>query len=317
MKRLSYAKVEYTNYCIYSKSLSKNTLRAYEQDIEDICRFLGHEMLVSAIRSENVSSYLRSLRDDRSLAVTTIKRRLASLKCFFAWLQSENFVSQNPIDGVAVSMRVPQRLPRTISRSEFRRLAGKVSTPHGSQEPHRTGSASGFSPVDLSGSTYLAIMLMATTGIRVGELVRITALDVDAAEGRIRIHGKGSRERTVFIPNPALLDYLRHYLKARASYPSQTTRLLLNCRGRPLSEQALRLRLRKLAEKAGLDRRITPHMLRHTAATLLLEEGVDIRFVQRLLGHQSISTTEIYTHVSDVSLRDALSRADPIGRMRL
>ena len=162
-------------------------------------------------------------------------------------------------------------------------------------------------------TTYLAILLMTATGIRIGELITLRLGDLDAAVGSIRVRGKGKRERTVYVANAALLRLLKSHVSGRQGIAPVDDPLFVNMRGRPLTTQALRQRIRKAAEAASIARRVTPHMLRHTAATLLIEKGVDIRFVQRLLGHASISTTEIYTHVSDVSLKDALSRADTIA----
>ena len=132
----------------------------------------------------------------------------------------------------------------------------------------------------------------------------------------IRVFGKGSRDRVAYVADPGLRRELLRLIRARsaAGYPSGP--LFRNNRGAPLRPQSIRSRLRRHAREAGLTRRVTPHMLRHTAATLLIESGVDIRFVQRLLGHSSIATTEIYTHVSDEALRTTLERADVRGCWR-
>ncbi|MEQ9245793.1 MAG: tyrosine-type recombinase/integrase, partial [Nitratireductor sp.] len=120
---------------------------------------------------------------------------------------------------------------------------------------------------------------------------------------------------TVFVGNPQLQSDLASYMISRSRVPGASDYLLLNQRGKPLTPQGLRLRLRRLSEDLNISPRVTPHRFRHTAATLLIEEGLDIRLVQRLLGHSSISTTEIYTHVSDTSLRSAMSAADHIGKI--
>lgn len=130
--------------------------------------------------------------------------------------------------------------------------------------------------------------------------------------GEIAVFGKGARERIAIIANKEVRKSLERHIKALPNTDAQAP-LFLNSRGRPLSAQCLRLRLHALRRQLQIRDRITPHMLRHTAATLLLEGGVDIRFVQRLLGHASIATTQIYTHVSDVALRGALERADVMG----
>jgi len=156
---------------------------------------------------------------------------------------------------------------------------------------------------------------MAATGVRVGELTSITLADIAADGGAVRVSGKGSRERTVFVGNRQLRENLRDYVFDRRLVARATDRLFVNRRGNPLTAQCLRLRLRKISDELDLSPRLTPHRLRHTAATLLLEEGVDIRFVQRLLGHSSISTTKIYTHVTDASLKAVVERADHMGKL--
>ena len=151
---------------------------------------------------------------------------------------------------------------------------------------------------------------MLSTGIRVGELCKLRVEDVSPEGGSLRIQGKGSRDRVAYICDAGLRDELRRTVKARQQTVGRQASLFLNRYGLPMRPQSVRSRLRRYADEVGIARRITPHMLRHTAATLLIETGVDIRFVQRLLGHSSIATTEIYTHVSDEALRTTLERAD-------
>ncbi len=152
---------------------------------------------------------------------------------------------------------------------------------------------------------------MVATGLRGGELVGLTVGDFDLAEGSIRVLGKGRRERVVYLPPGQLLSCFNQYLSQGDTEFDDP--LLINRSGRPLTTAALRDRIGRAARQAGIQRRVTPHMLRHTCATHLLDADVDIRIVQRLLGHASIATTEIYTHVSDTSLRRAVCQADIVG----
>lgn len=155
---------------------------------------------------------------------------------------------------------------------------------------------------------------MVSTGMRVGELCKIRLEDVAPDGASVRINGKGSRDRVVYISDNDLgKDLLAAVSGQRTS--QNIGPLFLNRLGRPIKPQSIRAKLRRYAADVGLARRVTPHMLRHTAATLLIETGVDIRFVQRLLGHSSIATTEIYTHVSDEALRTALERADVLATL--
>jgi integrase/recombinase XerD len=163
-------------------------------------------------------------------------------------------------------------------------------------------------------TTLLAVALMVATGVRVNEVVGIKCHDIDLPGRSMRIVGKGRRERQVFLPNGWMKRLTRAYLNTRAALGVEHTHLLFNRRRDPLTSAAMRSRLGKAAREAGVGAKVTPHMLRHTAATQLIEAGVDIRYIQRLLGHASLSTTEIYTHVSDRALRRVVSDADVVGR---
>ena len=156
---------------------------------------------------------------------------------------------------------------------------------------------------------------MVATGLRVSEVVSIQYQDIDLSGRTVRIVGKGRRERQVFLTNRWIHALTRAYLETRAGLHVAHSNLLFNRRHGPLTAPAMRSRLAKAAGHAGLSARVTPHMLRHSAATQLIEAGVDIRYIQRLLGHASLSTTEIYTHVSDQALRRVVSDADVLGRL--
>jgi site-specific recombinase XerD len=161
----------------------------------------------------------------------------------------------------------------------------------------------------------LAVALMVATGVRVHEVVGIECDDIDIPGRTVRLVGKGRRERQVFLTNDWITGLTDGYLRARSVLGIRHAQLLFNTRHDPLTPAAMRSRLLKAATAAGLSRRVTPHMLRHTAATQLIEAGVDIRYIQRLLGHASLSTTEIYTHVSDVALGRVVTDADVLGRV--
>nr|VFJ87971.1 MAG: Phage integrase family protein [Candidatus Kentron sp. H]VFJ89950.1 MAG: Phage integrase family protein [Candidatus Kentron sp. H]VFJ96326.1 MAG: Phage integrase family protein [Candidatus Kentron sp. H] len=148
-----------------------------------------------------------------------------------------------------------------------------------------------------------------------GELITIDIQDLDIREGTIRIHGKGDRERIVFLPDENLRSLLRIYLKARGAAFPLTERVIITPQGRAANTQYVRLLVRKAGEAAGIGQRITPHMLRHSTATHLLNSGVDIRHVQKLLGHQSITTTQIYTQVSTDMLKRVIAEGHPMRGM--
>lgn len=294
MQPFDSAVADFITHCRHAKALSPHTVRAYTQDLTDFSSFVTQETSVSAISSSDVEKYLQGL-NRRGLSPATAKRRLGCLKVFFQWLSSIKAISDSPLEQFKLSIKQARRLPRAISRKELRELV-RV--------------ASNLAAATPRSATDLGILLMATTGIRVAELVALRLSDIDTLDGQVRVHGKGSRERTVFVTNSDLLGKLKTHATERLKASNIDGHLFVNQRGDPLTTAAFRARVRKTCDASKVRRRVTPHMLRHTAATLLLEEGVDIRIVQRLLGHQSISTTEIYTHVADMTLRKALVRAD-------
>lgn len=321
MDSLKVANSAFLEHCKYSRSLSPHTVSAYDQDLADFLRFCGAQTRLQDIGEERITGFLRDLTRHRRLSAATAKRRLACLRIFFRWLKRRGVIDRSPFDDLELSLPSPRRLPRVLSRLDLQRLsaaarpARRQSPAHGPTQG--IAKSTRLDALDAKGTTYLAILLMTATGVRVGELVNIRIGDVSLADGSIRVRGKGNRERAVFIPNRALIGLIETHIEMRQASSCAHDHLFNNTRGRPLSSQALRQRLRKVAESAAIERRVTPHMLRHSAATLLIEEGVDIRFVQRLLGHASISTTEIYTHISDASLKSALCGADTIGRLQL
>jgi integrase/recombinase XerD len=164
-------------------------------------------------------------------------------------------------------------------------------------------------------TTLLAVALMVSTGVRVHEVVGFRHQDIDLAGRAIRLVGKGRRERQVFLTNDWIASMTEAYLVVRSTLDLPHPRLLFNLHYDALTPAAMRSRLAKAARASGIEQRVTPHMLRHTAATQLIEAGVDIRYIQRLLGHASLSTTEIYTHVSDHALKRVVSEADILGRL--
>lgn len=209
------------------------------------------------------------------------------------WLVRRGLVKANPFDAVEIRVRLPPRLPRCLPDGDMARLAR---------------AAAGAGAMDR-----LATMLLYATGMRVGELTSLRVRDVDLRAGTLRIVGKGDRERQVYVADPRLLGMLADFVSRRHGCAAGDARLLVDDCGRPAGPPSVRRALRRLCAAAGLARRVTPHVLRHTAATALLEAGVDVRMVQRVLGHASIATTQIYTHVTDRALRQAVERADICG----
>ncbi len=220
-------------------------------------------------------------------------------------------VAANPWPTTGISFRRTRSLPRAISTHDLHRLIQHLCK--------EAGIASQGHPPRVilkayEGTTLVAVTMMLTTGVRVGELVGLKVDDIDVDGGSVRVMGKGRRERVVYLTDQWHRSLMQSYLRTREELGPTHPLCLVNTNGDQLTTAAVRARLAKSSTRAGLDRRVTPHMLRHTAATQLIESGVDIRFVQRLLGHASLSTTEIYTHVSDEALRRAVTGAEVLTR---
>jgi integrase/recombinase XerD len=292
---------DFLRFCAVERRLFEHTVRAYANDLADFRHWLGDDIAVAEISPATLSGYLDDMLARRRLAVATIRRRCACLRAFFRRV-SERAHIPDPIAALKLQLPRRKRLPRTLSRPEISALMTSLRT---------------FAPPRDAGDATLAtaVALMVATGIRVGELCRLAVEDISPDGSTCRIHGKGARDRVVYTSDPAL----RRELQSRIEQSQRAGRfhgpVFCNRRGAAIKPQSIRSRLGRYARQIGLGRRITPHMLRHTAATLLIEKGVDIRFVQRLLGHSSIATTEIYTHVSDEALRTTLERADILATL--
>lgn len=304
------ARKQYLRWLLVTKDLSPHTLRAYESDIAAFERHLGVRAFVNQIDRDRLVAFMEEQRAT-GLASTSIRRRASGLRGFCKWLLSRRLLDVDPWTGATIPVGRSRKLPRLLPTHELDRLFHFLRERAG-VDYARDSDAELDRPHD--STTLLAVALMVATGVRVNELVSVKCKDIDLAGRSLRIVGKGRRERQVFLTNDWIQGLTRAYVKTRAALGVEHPHLLFNSRRGPLTASAMRSRLVKAARDAGLESRVTPHMLRHTAATQLIEAGVDIRYIQRLLGHASLSTTEIYTHVSDGALRRVVSGADILGR---
>jgi integrase/recombinase XerD len=305
------ARVQYIRWLLVTKDLSPHTIRAYNSDIAAFERHLGLRTVVTDIDRDHLVAFLEEQRAG-GLSSASIRRRASGLRGFCRWLRSCRLLDSDPWVGTTIAVGRSRRLPRLLTTHELDRLflslrkTAAVDNASDSDEvldrPHES-------------TTLLAVALMVATGVRVNEAVSIECQDIDLSSRSLRIVGKGRRERQVFLSNDWITGLTCAYLRTRTALGVEHPHLLFNWHYGPLTAPAMRLRLVKAARDAGLGARVTPHMLRHTAATQLIEAGVDIRYIQRLLGHASLSTTEIYTHVSDRALRRVISDADVIGKV--
>jgi site-specific recombinase XerD len=290
---LRHAASAFLRHCQSIRKLSSHTVRAYELDLARFSDFLGRRATLKSCGKSVIHDYVRHLFDARALKESSVKRHLATLRSFFRWAEEEGHGVEDPFRGARIRIRMPKRLPRVIARSDLRRLLAHDG-------PHTFAEL----------TAYVATELLFATGMRVSELATLLDAAVDVEEGTITIIGKGNRQRRVFVPEE-LKSLLRHYRATRDRAATSADTFLINSRGAAASPQMIRRLIRIHGERSAVRDRVTPHMFRHSVATYLLEEGVDIRYVQRLLGHRSISTTEIYTHVADAALKVRITERHP------
>ncbi|HXI13200.1 MAG TPA: tyrosine-type recombinase/integrase [Thermoanaerobaculia bacterium] len=287
---------KFLSHCESVRKLSHHTVRAYRLDLNRFASFAGTDQPVHTLEKTHVQDYVKFLFDVRGLGEASAHRHIATLRSFFGWATEQTNGAGNCVTDAKIRIRIPTRLPRLIPRGVIRTLLSESAVLLGRSHAEITAS--------------VAAELLFATGMRVSELATLKDENVDIDEGILRIMGKGSRERRVFVPED-LKDILRWYRGARCSSSPPADTFLVNSRGESASSQFIRRLIRELGEHVGATKRITPHMFRHSIATYLIEEGVDIRYVQRLLGHRNISTTEIYAHVADASLQMRINECHP------
>jgi len=311
--QLNEARKRYVRWLLATRDLSPHTIRAYESDLSSFERRTGAHEEIERLDRNDLISFLENQRD-AGLSPASLRRRASALRGFGRWMHAEDLVDADPWSDATIAIGRPRRLPRALPGHEIDRLLGFLMCAAGVDDGSRVQTTDVLArPHELT--TLLAVALMVATGVRVHEVVGFRCRDIDFPNRSIRLLGKGRRERQVFLPNDWIAGFTETYANARGELSLQHSRLLFNLRLDPLTPAAMRSRLSKAASAAGLTQRVTPHMLRHSAATQLIEAGVDIRYIQRLLGHASLSTTEIYTHVSDSALRRVVSDADVLGRI--
>jgi integrase/recombinase XerD len=300
---LAAAVSQFLLHCRHEKNLSTKTLKAYATDLRQMSEYLaraGDVEAVANIGKAELRGYIHHLHT--ILAPKSLIRKIATMKSLFHFLEREDVIPISPFRKMEVRIREPRRLPRTVPLDQITQLF-----------KHMYAASAAADEGTAQRETLLrdlAVMeALFATGVRVAELCSLRPDDVDLDRERIRVNGKGARERMVQLCHPrtvATLDEYRLHRKQRESGWFFSNRL-----GGRLSEQSVRMLLRRHAKGAGLCLHVTPHMLRHSVATLLHEAGADIRYIQHLLGHRSLATTQIYTEVGETSQRQMLTRHHP------
>ena len=284
---------DFLTYLSVECGLAENTVEAYRRDLERFRRFAAEAGLAfpAEIDRAAVLSFLEAERD-RATAVRSRRRRISSLRTYFRFLVVEGRIERNPVQGIELP-RDWRRLPDTVSRASIEALIA--------------ASASGATPA----RNRAIVELLYSSGLRVGELCGLRPGDLRLAEGFLRCLGKGSKERLVPLGEPARRAIEEYVATERPE--GKDEELFLSVRGRRLTRETIARLLKKATLTAGLTEKITPHTLRHSFATHLLEGGAGLREVQEMLGHADIRTTEIYTHVDHRRLKGTHEKFHPRG----
>lgn len=284
---------EFLDYLLAVKNYSSNTIISYKNDLEEFRNFIISEKMAPnllKIRARIPQNYMSHLTEEGN-AVTSIHRKVSALRSFYQYLLKNDYVMENHFQTVTTP-KSPKRLPKIVKNEELNILFSSIDT----KKP-------------LGYRNYVLLELLFATGIRVSELCGMQIKDIDFGSKEIVIHGKGSKDRIVLIYD-SLVDKLKHYITYErilllSKGSNENNRyVFLNQRGETLTTRGIRVILTSLIKNAGETFKLSPHMLRHSFATALLNNGADLRSVQELLGHENLSTTQIYTHVTYEKMKE-------------
>jgi len=295
---------KYLDYCKDYKKLSQKSIKAYSIDLEQFVSHFGFDE-GEALTKAGICSYISELH--KTYAPKTAKRKLASLRTFLNYLEFEEIIDTNPLRKIKTKFQEPRILPKVIPISLIESLLNLARREFLDAETDYEKFAAQRNMV--------VIEMLFATGMRVSELCSLEAKDVNLETGCVRIMGKGAKQRLIQIGSPETLSIIRKYHKANLARITKCGFFFANRHSARLSEQSVRFMLRNFCSKAGIPLKITPHMFRHSFATLLLEEDVDIRYIQRMLGHSSIQTTQIYTQVTTEKQRQILATKHPRNKI--
>ncbi len=292
-------------HCEFEKNLSQKTMQAYRVDLRQFEQYRNYENLdIKDFDKHTIKDFIQHLYQ-LNFQAKTIKRKIAVLKAFFTYLEFDEIIVVSPFRKINLFIKEPKRLPKTMELKEVRKILKFLYVSKGS-----------FANKEIYSYKALVrdiaiIEILFSTGMRVSELCNIKKDNINLQTGAIKIRGKGDKERIIQICDNEVKKLLKEYLNLFDKQIEKTQYFLVNRLGNKISEQSARLMIKKYQQLAGISQHITPHMFRHSFATLLLEEGVDIRYIQHMLGHSSISTTQIYTQVNAKQQKKILANKHP------
>jgi integrase/recombinase XerD len=311
--RLKQANREFLSGYFSTHLRGDKTQSAYASDLEQFVEFAGKNRELRSVKGPVIERWAAHLKQ-QEYAPASIRRKIVVLKVFCSYWVRRGVLKESPFWRVKISFGRIQQLPRTLTEAETRTL---LSHARGAGRKSQSAPKKRLKPLQPSHGEFrnlrdLALVdLLFATGMRVGELSSLDVKDFSSQEAVFRVRGKGGRDRLAFTVDQNTLEIQRNHLQSRLRIETDSPALFLNARGQRLSTQGISGVLTRLREEAGIQRHITPHMLRHTVATLLLRNGADIRVVQEFLGHASIATTQRYTHITKEHLIGVLRKHHP------
>ncbi len=285
---------KFKTYLIAERNASYNTVLSYTTDLFDFFNYVFYEIKIKNIQDVTklvVRSYITKLQN-LGYKKSSISRKINTLRAFFKFLVKKKILQTNPILYLS-SIKKEKSLPSFLTKEEIEKLFSLIQ------------------PVDFISARDRAILeLLYSSGLRISELAQLTEDDIDLYEGLVTVQGKGGKERTVPVGSVAV-NYIREYLKYKYELGIRKKELFLNKFGNKLSVRGIRKIVTKWVNKAAIHKKVSPHTFRHTFATHLLDAGCDLRSIQEMLGHQSLSTTNIYTHLTLERLKSVYEKVHP------
>lgn len=292
-------------HCKFEKNLNQKTLRAYSGDI---AQFKDYKDIattgINNIDKNILKDYIQYLYT-LQLKPKSIKRKIATLKAFFNYLEFEEIIDITPFRKMRISIKEHKTLPKTIQLKNIKKLFKYLY-----QLKFRFVDQTSFSYKVIVRDIAILELLFAT-GLRVSEASNLTCSNIDLVTGNVKVLGKGNKERTLQICDYEAKKVLKEYVSLFSTEIDREQWFFINRLGNKFSEQSISSMIKKYQKLAGIDQYLTPHMFRHSFATMLLEEGVDIRYIQGMLGHSSITTTQIYTQINMKQQKKILSTKHP------
>jgi len=325
MKDIEMLSERYLRYCSTQKGLSKNSIRNYGFDLTFFVRFLRENNLsldCTTVTKHILEDYVESMAE--KYKVKTIKRKLACIQSFYTYLEDQELISDNPFRRFKVKLKEGYRKPKSMTMTEMDHflkvayddeLADKVQ-PMIEKIKNENITKFDSMPLEFTWCRDVTIMeLLFATGLRVAELCSLRFKDYNEEDKSFHVIGKGNKERFVYVESRQAQKMFSDYLILRKAIGIDLPNIFVTKLRTPLRTQGVRNIVTKFAKLSGINKNITPHVFRHSFATLLIESGVDIKYIQDFLGHSTITTTQIYLHISEGQKKKVLAANHPRDRM--